>query len=86
MVIIVIITLTKPILCDRFHREMPHEIAVKAVLSSSFYRTQDDTTGKKHNFPSISEVPVDTKVTLTHIWFVLAPDSSTLDLYCPLLP
>lgn len=27
MVIIVIITFTKPILCDRFHREMAHEIA-----------------------------------------------------------
>lgn len=27
MVIIVIITFTKPLLCDRFHREMAREIA-----------------------------------------------------------
>lgn len=42
MVIIVIITFTKPILCDRFHREMAHEIA-KCAESSTLFILQDST-------------------------------------------
>lgn len=41
MVIIVIITFTKPILCDRFHREMPHEIAKCGESSTLLLILQD---------------------------------------------
>lgn len=42
MVILVIITFTKPILCDQFHRETAHEIA-KCAESGALFISRDST-------------------------------------------
>lgn len=79
MVIIVIITFTRPVLCDWFHREMAHEIAKWDESSTLLFIVQDSKLSNSEE-TELSPAPLRyqlTQVNSTHICFILAPCYST---------
>lgn len=79
MVVSVIITSPKHLLCDQFHRDFsrdPHCGLREAGLSLTFAKIRNWVVVKKSNFPYISQVSMDLAMTWTQIYLVSVPEQT----------